>query len=505
MNATMPKDQQSSQHSHFAGRLPAGSELPIIVAKNGARHTRILASGEEREVLAVGLACSECFSGPRLAEILRPGFEYEKEVMKNLLSESRAGPLSTHTSSGVPVALSGFISALEPHLPWKNKERHDDWCVSLQLEGASAVWAAIDMVLQVNMLSSGDIHRKMVAVGANSYHGPPVTSFGSKSPMWRKNDQVIYPVPGPGFDMNVSGPSLLKEFERFLNKHGDEIGALLIEPQWGSSQAAYPWPKELLQQYVKMTKDHGIPVIADEIMCGLGRHGQGTLFLSEAWDLDPDAVTFGKSIGGGVYPLSGAILKTGAKILGANGRSVMQSHTFSGASSRSLMTGTAVLNEVPKWFGPISELGDEMGLIFDYLERISDGLIHAHGQGLLWGCLFTRNGINSDDKIRNKTINCFKRHCEDVGILPYYVPVGGFTISPVIDINMETAYEIGAKLEEALKRTIEEVGWQSEEVVDEVENKTFVSMDIEVDGCASNDIDLKQYHRVRSYTSILDL
>ena len=40
-------------------------------------------------------------------------------------------------------------------------------------------------------------------------------------------------------------------------------------------------------------------MLADEIMCGLGRHGKGTLFLSEAWDLNPDAVTFGKAIGGG--------------------------------------------------------------------------------------------------------------------------------------------------------------------------------------------------------------
>lgn len=82
----------------------------------------------------------------------------------------------------------------------------------------------------------------------------------------------------------------------------------MIEPQWGSSQVALPWP-EVAKKYVKMAQDRGILVLADEIMCGLGRHGKGTLFLSEAWDLDPDAVTFGKSIGAGVYPLSGAVIK----------------------------------------------------------------------------------------------------------------------------------------------------------------------------------------------------
>tara|TARA_B100000768_G_C10988470_1_gene252899 strand:- start:84 stop:464 length:381 start_codon:yes stop_codon:yes gene_type:complete len=59
-------------------------------------------------------------------------------------------------------------------------------------------------------------------------------------------------------------------------------------------------------------------------MCGLGRHGVepakgGTgCFLSECWDLQPDIVTFGKSIGGGAgHLLSGAILLDGASKLQA--------------------------------------------------------------------------------------------------------------------------------------------------------------------------------------------
>ena len=38
-------------------------------------------------------------------------------------------------------------------------------------------------------------------------------------------------------------------------------------------------------------------------MCGLGRHGHGTCFLSAAWDLPVDALTFGKAVAGGAHLL----------------------------------------------------------------------------------------------------------------------------------------------------------------------------------------------------------
>ena len=68
--------------------------------------------------------------------------------------------------------------------------------------------------------------------------------------------------------------------------------------------ASTPWPPQLLRAYVTEAKRRGLAVICDEVMCGLGRHGQDPrgatgCFLTECWDLRPDAITFGKSIGGG--------------------------------------------------------------------------------------------------------------------------------------------------------------------------------------------------------------
>jgi adenosylmethionine-8-amino-7-oxononanoate aminotransferase len=297
----------------------------------------------------------------------------------------------------------------------------------------------------------------MVAVASTSYHGPPSTSFGSKTPLWTKTYQVKYPSPVAGEEVVIA--DFVQRFEQWLDKHGEEVGVMLIEPQWGSMQCALPWPKELLKTYVKMAQGRGIKVISDEIMCGIGRHGMGTMFVAEAWELDVDAITFGKAISAGVFPLSGAILKTGRDILSGAGRSVMQSHTFAGANARSLITGAMVLNELPKWFDSISKLGQEMTHIFRALEKESKGMIICHGQGLMWGGLFTKTDQNTDENYRAESVQCFKKNCDDVGVLPYHTPVGGFMVSPVVDIDVGTVYEFGEKLQEAVRRTVEDRGW----------------------------------------------
>lgn len=484
-------------HAHFAGRVPAGSQLPICISKNGVNHV-VMKDGTKKDIISIGLACSECFSGPRLAELLKPGFEYEQQVMMDLMSGNPASPLSIHTSGGVPAALSDFVSALEPHLPWNDKESLD-WCVSLQLEGASAVWAGIDMLLQLQLVK-GNPKRRMVAVGAKSYHGPPSTSFGSSCPLFIKHAQLTYPVPVTGEAFTEE--ELIVKFDKFLDEHGEDIGVLLIEPQWGSSQVGLPWPKELVKTYIEKAQERGILVLADEIMCGLGRHGQGKLFLSEAWGLDPDAVTFGKAIGGGVFPLSGAIIKTGGILLGSNGRTVMQSHTFAGSSARALMAGVEVLNTLPLYFNSIKKLGDEMKVIFRHLEKISDGLIYSQGQGLMWGALVSRQGIHQDASVRSRTIACLKKNLEHVGVVPYFVPVGGFMVSPAIDIDVGTLYTIAEQMEKALLATVDEVGWaQSGVSTTQVEIRVTLQLDDEFCMSEAKKQCLSHLHFSRTCTS----
>lgn len=69
-----------------------------MIRKQGIRHLRLdTITGAEREVLLLGGACSEVFSGPRLAKVLTPAFELQKQAMEALVAGRPAPTLSNHT------------------------------------------------------------------------------------------------------------------------------------------------------------------------------------------------------------------------------------------------------------------------------------------------------------------------------------------------------------------------------------------------------------------------
>eukprot|EP00928_Gymnodinium_smaydae_P022135 TRINITY_DN18688_c0_g2_i1.p1 TRINITY_DN18688_c0_g2~~TRINITY_DN18688_c0_g2_i1.p1 ORF type:complete len:472 (-),score=69.37 TRINITY_DN18688_c0_g2_i1:214-1566(-) len=425
----MAESSASQWMSHFAGRGPAGrtsGNLPgPTLRKRGLRHVRLDPNtGEEKETFVLGGACSEIFSGSRLAKVLAPGAEAERRALESLANDDFAETLSIHTSAGLPPALPDFLNALQPHLPWNDS---DDWCCSLQLEGGSAVLAGVDMLVQLQR-ARGHTGRTKIAVAERSYHGPAATAPGAPSaPLFPKEFQLVYPAPTV---LRETLDGLEQEFESFLKKHGEEIAVMLFEPQWGSSNVSKPWPRELLRRFIDSAHEHGILVLCDEIMCGLGRHGYGTMFVTKAWDLPADAVTFGKAVASGVYPLSGVIIRKGTQELQAAGKGVMHMHTYAGAGQLALLASIEVLNMLSSTFEHIAKMSKLLETSLRDLERETDGFVRCFGQGLMWGAMFA--GTVED---RVEAMNELKSHCFSVGVWPYFVPIGGFQITPVLDVT----------------------------------------------------------------------
>ena len=67
-----------------------------------------------------------------------------------------------------------------------------------------------------------------------------------------------------------------------------------------------PATREFMQQLRALTKQHNLLLIVDEVQSGCGR--AGTLFAYELSGIEPDIMTLGKGIGGGV-PLAALLSK----------------------------------------------------------------------------------------------------------------------------------------------------------------------------------------------------
>ena len=133
----------------------------------------------------------------------------------------------------------------------------------------------------------------------HSFHGRTLaTMSASGKPGW---DTMFAPqVPGfPKADLN--------DLESVKKLVTDKTVAVMIEPIQGEG-GVIPASKEFMHALRKFTKENNILLIADEVQAGCGR--TGTLFAYQHYGIEPDIMTLGKGIGGGV-PLA-ALMATDA-------------------------------------------------------------------------------------------------------------------------------------------------------------------------------------------------
>jgi acetylornithine/N-succinyldiaminopimelate aminotransferase len=84
---------------------------------------------------------------------------------------------------------------------------------------------------------------------------------------------------------------------------GPQTVAVMLEPVQGESGVVMP-QDGFLPELRKLTQERGVLLILDEIQTGMGR--TGPLFAHQHWNIKPDIMTLGKSIGCGV-PLAALV------------------------------------------------------------------------------------------------------------------------------------------------------------------------------------------------------
>jgi acetylornithine/N-succinyldiaminopimelate aminotransferase len=160
--------------------------------------------------------------------------------------------------------------------------------------------------------------------------------------------------------------------ERLIN---EKTVAVMLEPIQGES-GVWPATDQFLRGLRELTTACGLLLIVDEIQTGMGRTGK--LFHYEHAGIEPDIMTLGKGIGGGV-PLA-ALLATAAASCFQHGD---QGGTFNG-NPLMCAAGLAVLQEVaePTFLKSVVDAGLYLE---SELQRLSarHGLGEVRGRGLL--------------------------------------------------------------------------------------------------------------------------
>lgn len=181
----------------------------------------------------------------------------------------------------------------------------------------------------------------------------------------------------PLFEPKVSGfrKARLNDLDSVKALISDNTVAVMLEPIQGEA-GVWPATDQFLQELSALTKALGLLLIVDEIQTGMGRTGK--LFHYEHAGIEPDIMTLGKGIGGGV-PLA-ALLATSDASCFEHGD---QGGTFNG-SPLMCAAGLAVLDHVSQ--PHFLKSAADAGLFLESeLQKLSarHGLGEVRGRGLL--------------------------------------------------------------------------------------------------------------------------
>ena len=97
----------------------------------------------------------------------------------------------------------------------------------------------------------------------------------------------------------------IKEFEKVVMKHRDEVCAVIIEPRVQGAGGMIVQPEGFLAALRRITRENNVLLIADEVATGFGR--TGNMFACNKEAVEPDFLCVAKGITGGYLPLAATL------------------------------------------------------------------------------------------------------------------------------------------------------------------------------------------------------
>lgn len=208
--------------------------------------------------------------------------------------------------------------------------------------GSEAVEAALKLARQY-FVEHGQPQRRFIIARRQSYHGVTLGALAVGGREWQRKQfgplliethhvSPAYEYRGKRADETVEayGARLAEEFESKIDELGGKnVIAFVAETVVGATLGAVPAVPGYFKRVRKICDRHGILLILDEVMCGMGR--TGTLHACEQEGISPDVIAIAKGLGGGYAPIGALLIeeKIFTTLVEGSG-AFLHSHTYMG-------------------------------------------------------------------------------------------------------------------------------------------------------------------------------
>ena len=341
--------------------------------------------------------------------------------------------------------------------------------------GSEGIEAALKLARQY-FVETGEPSRAHFIGRRQSYHGNTLGALAVGGNAWRRAQFApllvetahiapcyAYRERKEGENEQAYGGRVADELEEAIDRLGaGRVIAFVAETVVGATLGAVPPVPGYFRRIREICDRHGVLLILDEVMCGMGR--TGTLFAYEQEGIVPDIVVVAKGLGGGYQPI-GAVLVS-AKIFDAvsSGSGFFQhGHTYLGhpiacaaalAVQRTVQKENLLLN--------VQRRGVALRRALDERLEHHPNIGEIRGRGLFLGIELVANRATKQPFPAAARLHlALKREAMERGLICY--PMGGtidgrlgdhVLIAPPFIINEMHVAEIVDRFSSALAATL---------------------------------------------------
>ena len=220
--------------------------------------------------------------------------------------------------------------------------------------------------------------------------------------------------------------------EAGIKEHGHDLACIIIEPI-PANNGLLIQDEDYLKFLRKITKENGILLIFDEVISGFRVGFEGAAGL---YNIEPDILTYGKIIGGGLpvgaYASSSEIMKQ----IAPDGP-VYQAGTLSG-NPVAMSAGIATLKEClkPNFYSDLAKKTKR------FVEQIAEGIgiekgFHIQQIGSIYWLAFSSERVTKASEIEAEKMRFFKKLHEIVLENGIYMGPSGYEVGFVSEAHSE--------------------------------------------------------------------